>query len=274
MQPAHHAQWLAWRHGLVGLSMARRRVLRPTPPQPPTLLAHRYALAFDQITRRRVSAFARDYLDLSRRHDALSPLVRTGAELIAHYAMLFGGDFHRVLAVMVGDVAKFNLAEISQLWVRVLGLPYTDHPSIAGQLVDARQRNADLVTRMAREAMDRVRDTVEDLQGEHVETIARALMEDVDVSASRARLIARDQTLKLNGNLTQARHEAAGITRYEWVTSQDERVRPGHVELNGREFDWQHPPVVDPRSGRRAHPGGDYQCRCVANPVIDLDAIH
>jgi SPP1 gp7 family putative phage head morphogenesis protein len=53
-----------------------------------------------------------------------------------------------------------------------------------------------------------------------------------------------------------------------WSTSHDRRVRDSHKELNGRVFTWDNPPIVDPARGRRAHPGQDYGCRCVAVPVM------
>lgn len=88
------------------------------------------------------------------------------------------------------------------------------------------------------------------------------------VTRSRASLIARDQVGKFNGELTELRQKKAGIEEYDWDTSQDERVRPAHASLQGTRQRWDDPPVVDPRTGRRANPGGDYQCRCNAIPVI------
>lgn len=86
--------------------------------------------------------------------------------------------------------------------------------------------------------------------------------------ARNAELIARDQTAKLNSEITRKRHEALGITQYIWRTAKDDRVRPRHRELEGQVFSYDKPPVVDHRSGRRANPGEDYQCRCTAEPVI------
>lgn len=88
------------------------------------------------------------------------------------------------------------------------------------------------------------------------------------VSEARAELIAVDQTLKLNGDITRARHEALGIERYWWRTANDDRVRPRHAELEGGLFRYDRPPVVDPKNERRENPGGDYRCRCVADPFI------
>ena len=58
-----------------------------------------------------------------------------------------------------------------------------------------------------------------------------------------------------------------GFDRYVWTTRKDDRVRPDHARLEGRICSWNDPPVVDLRSGRRRHPGEDYNCRCTAAPL-------
>lgn len=93
-----------------------------------------------------------------------------------------------------------------------------------------------------------------------------------DVSKARARVIARDQTNKLNGQLTEARHNDLGIRQYRWRNSQDERVRgrpdgqypkarPSHWAREGKIYRWDKPP-------EGGHPGEAVQCRCWAEPVI------
>lgn len=58
-----------------------------------------------------------------------------------------------------------------------------------------------------------------------------------------------------------------GFQYYVWTTKKDSKVRPDHARLEGRICNWNDPPVVDLRSGRRRHPGEDYNCRCVAAPL-------
>ena len=38
---------------------------------------------------------------------------------------------------------------------------------------------------------------------------------------------------------------SAGVRRYVWVSSRDERVRDRHRELNGKTFSWKDAPEVD-----------------------------
>ena len=97
-------------------------------------------------------------------------------------------------------------------------------------------------------------------------TPARDLIRELrDLGAKndrRARFIARDQTAKLNAALNRERNQALGIEEYVWRTSLDERVRPSHEVKHNKTFRWDEPPRDT------GHPGEDFQCRCVARPII------
>jgi SPP1 gp7 family putative phage head morphogenesis protein len=83
-------------------------------------------------------------------------------------------------------------------------------------------------------------------------------------TTKRARLIARDQTSKLNSNLTMQRSKNLGVEEYVWRTAQDDRVRESHKKKNGKVYRWDDPPKDT------GHPGQDIQCRCVAQPIIKV----
>lgn len=101
---------------------------------------------------------------------------------------------------------------------------------------------------------------------------------------NKAKFLARDQVSKFNSSLTELRQTSIGVERYIWRTSRDERVRgnpsgkfpnavPSHFSLDGKEFYWSSnkPESVDgtARKPRGLNPGQDYQCRCIALPVLD-----
>jgi SPP1 gp7 family putative phage head morphogenesis protein len=131
------------------------------------------------------------------------------------------------------------------------------------------ERNT-LLIRLEERAQQEVRAIIEApiVEGVRVEEIAKQIEERMGVVRSRAELIARDQTLKVYGSIQEARQTDAGIVEYIWSTSQDERVRHRHSELEGTTQRWDSPPIVDKRTGRREHPGLDFQCRCSAIPVL------
>lgn len=92
--------------------------------------------------------------------------------------------------------------------------------------------------------------------------ILNMLTQRFGVADSRAKVIARDQTSKTIGALTEYRQRQARVKKFIWRTSEDERVRPEHVELDGKVFDWDNPPDI-------GIPGQPIQCRCVAIPYLE-----
>jgi len=77
----------------------------------------------------------------------------------------------------------------------------------------------------------------------------------------------RAAVLRLTGLINRLVQEALGIETYKWMTRGDGRVRMMHRALNNTVQRWDRPPIISP-DGRRGHPGDDYNCRCVAIPVV------
>lgn len=155
------------------------------------------------------------------------------------------------------------LGEANKKAMRAIGLPQASDHAMAAEIAKRRDENIQLVMKAGRSYADDVRSVFSDPDnvGLSVEDLKSQLLERGSVSESRAELIARDQTLKVNGAITEIRQTSAGVDSYVWSTSLDERVREEHAALEGQKFSWSDPPSV-------GHPGQDFQCRCVAVPVI------
>ncbi len=102
-------------------------------------------------------------------------------------------------------------------------------------------------------------------QGNKAGSMIAQIQKTGRTTAKRAKLIARDQSSKLNSALTQQRSQNLGSEEYVWRTSGDERVRDSHKSKNGKIFRWDDPPKDT------GHPGQDIQCRCVAQAIIGVD---
>lgn len=239
-----------------------------TPPGTPDQLVLEFTNKFSLVVQRRLGALIKELQTTKEfRGDAVSsPLLRIFGGLAIHYADLLSDDLLLLMQALFDQTAAFNLLELSKLWKGVVGIPYVDTPEVGKKIETLRKKNVSLVKSVTGNLLATMEKVLADNQGQTPQTMAKSLVAAVGVSQSKARFLARDQILKLNGQLTEDRHKAAGITQYEWVTSGDERVRPMHRALNGKRFSWDNPPLVG--KGRHEHPGGDYQCRCVANPVI------
>lgn len=129
-------------------------------------------------------------------------------------------------------------------------------------------RNAALITDIAQETVAKVATTTVQsvLSGAGAKALKRELRGIFEFSDSRAKLIAQDQTAKLNSDLNRFRQGQAGIDRYVWRTSRDERVRPRHRALDGRVYRWGE--ATGAEGG--APPGQPIRCRCVAQALVEF----
>ena len=130
-------------------------------------------------------------------------------------------------------------------------------------------------------------------------TLRQQIKEEFNVSDGRAKVLARDQTSKMNTSITAIRQVNLGIECYVWKTVQDERVvgTPGgvypykpknklhknHYKMQGLLCKWADPNVYSDDKGKtwkartaempHNHPGDDIMCRCRAAPFIDIEAL-
>ena len=96
-------------------------------------------------------------------------------------------------------------------------------------------------------------------EGRLAKDMAKEIRLVTDISKHRARLIARNASLQYSGSLTKHHQINAGIKKYRWQTSHDERVRVSHKKLDGKIFAWDSP---------GPHPRSEVNCRCDAVPVL------
>lgn len=275
------AELLAFRRRLTEAAAKRRR-----PPRvPPALLPKGPELAYTKALRE-LSAAMDDAIiaeltamELVPRADADGdvPNYRKVAPSAAKRAraavarVLKGKSFVARLEDLAGRVVAHSRGQWESQLKAAMGVNLVAaEPNLEPVVERFRDENVKLIRSLADEKVTRVRDILTDAgPGTRVEEIAKSLRDMGDVTRSRAELIARDQVLKLNAEVTQKRHEAAGITEFVWSTSRDERVRPDHKVLEGNRYRYDDPPIVDRRRGTRGLPGvGSIQCRCVAIPVI------
>ncbi len=94
---------------------------------------------------------------------------------------------------------------------------------------------------------------------------------------SRVHLIARTETAKASTALTQARCEELDLRWYEWLTSDDARVRDSHRKMNGVLVPWDHAPdpeaLVGEKSYGHYHAGQTFNCRCGQAPLLAFEDV-
>lgn len=168
------------------------------------------------------------------------------------------------IEAVAADVDGFATAQQAEIFRRIAAVDVFTTAPLRELYASFVVENVDLITSIADTFFEQIRAEVTSAvqTGRRSSELAKDIEGRYSVTQSRAKLIARDQISKLNGQITEQRQTSVGVTRYMWSASGDERVRDTHRANDGQVFEWKRPPAT-------GHPGQDYQCRCVAIPVFD-----
>jgi len=195
------------------------------------------------------------------------------------------------------NISIFNLRQWRKIVRHSLNIDiFNQEPWLSAHISAFVTENVSLIKKLQDQTTEDIREIITRgvKQGKRHETIAQEILNGTDLqkgvfrkTKTRAKLIARDQVNKLNGQLQQLRQTDIGITRYIWQTSRDERVRSSHRAMDTRSCVWHNSSVYigsdnkhHSRSGIggvESHPGQPIQCRCNASPdfssIKDLDLL-
>lgn len=167
------------------------------------------------------------------------------------------------------NVNSFVKSGLERNLERVLGVNILSTEPWLKDVIEAfSAQNVNLITSVKERYLGEVRTmTFQGVsQGLRAEEISSQIRERLGVAESRADLIARDQVSKLVSQTNMLQQRGLGVTKYEWSTSLDERVRQSHADLEGTTHEWNEPPTVD---GEPVHPGQAINCRCAAIPILE-----
>lgn len=110
-------------------------------------------------------------------------------------------------------------------------------------------------------------------------TIAKAMKaEFTKLTTSKVKLIARTQTAAASSIITEARAESIGLDWFEWLTSEDQRVRPSHEKMSSVLVSWHDLPSPEKLIGQKSTlgryaPGRCPNCRCTPAPLLTVDDV-
>lgn len=143
------------------------------------------------------------------------------------------------------------------------------------------QKNMDLwVTDFTKKEIKSLREDIKQsvFAGNRYEHAIKSIQKSYGVTENKAKFLARQETALAMTTYKYARYQEAGINEYKWksvVGTSTHPVRARHKELNdesakGKTFRFDDPPVTSAAGepARRNNPKQDYNCRCVAIPVV------
>lgn len=206
--------------------------------------------------------------------DEINRLIRITAE-----SLVRGANILKLRSLEIAEeIIRYNTNQFQKITNSVLGIDiFLDRPWLREQVELFANQNAQLIDSLTEDELNRVSGAMQRgfQQGDRFETIAVEIQQSFGITRRHARLIARDQTAKLNASLTKLQQQETGANTFIWLTSLDERVRPSHIVMQDKICRWDDPTVyLDEKTnkwvkrstigGTISNPGSDVLCRCVS----------
>lgn len=143
------------------------------------------------------------------------------------------------------------------------------------------QQNAQLISSIPSDVAQKLTHEVMRAQqmGSRPETIAKMMRERFpELTNSRIHLIARTETAKASTALTEARAEDLGLDWFVWNTSEDQRVRLAHRNMDKVLINWHDLPSPEKLIGLKSSlgkyaPGSSPNCRCYPAPLLAVEDV-
>ncbi len=175
------------------------------------------------------------------------------------------------MAEMAGRAAlatnRVNRAYYDRFYKILNVNPIVSEPWLGPTVKAFTETNVSLITKMTQTEFADVEEII--LRGAQSGSTVKSVQAEITATfpkeVNRAKLIAQDQIQKFNGNLNRNRQIDAGVKKYQWVTSGDERVRSSHRAINGNIYAWR----GSPRPPDGDDPGQAVRCRCRSRPIIE-----
>lgn len=158
-----------------------------------------------------------------------------------------------------------------------MGIEATSTTDIEDQLTKRYIENVNLsIKKASNDTVVRLRKKIAErgLDGTRAENFVQMIRKELKTTKKRAAFIAKQETALLVSKYKEENYKRVGIIRYMWDTSGNNRVRQDHNILDGQIFSWENPPISNQSEvakglpARRNNPGEDFNCFCVARPVI------
>lgn len=255
------------------------------------ILKDEISIPFNDLIQNNLTSWLEQY----NRRDAYPEDLQNGLNLIKNNLNgLFSGDQVRtMLTITALDVSDFNEKQFQKYMKFQIGFEYIQAEVWEQEVIAAwSQTNFELIKSLTEEQIKKLNTAVsEGVQfGKSAGEIKKEILKiNKNMEIARAKLLARDQVGKLNGQFTQRRQVDAGIDLYIWTTAGDERVRgkaggrypkaiPSHAVMDGKIGKWGDANIYSDdgiefkkRTEKmpKAIPGQEILCRCAAVPFFE-----
>lgn len=257
-----------------------------TPLNYPTAIMNRYQTQLQSLSHtmaidyeRRIEKLWYSFGTTGTQDASLASSVRILlSELNRKWTKIFTDRSRKLANGMVGQVSKYSEKSVNESLKKLSGGLTLKAPVMPASLQDAVKasitQNVSLIRNIQTQYAQRIESTVlSSIQtgGTGSQQVFEEVKKIDGMTQRRAKIIADDQTRKVNTAMNTARMQSAGVTKYRWIHSgRLEGARELHVDYDGKVFSYDDPPIIDERTGERGLPGQAINCACVQQPLLSF----
>ncbi len=190
---------------------------------------------------------------------------------------MFGRSAQVMAERMVNQADKASKSSLSNSLKDLAGMTVNTNISSADLKDTMKSRiseNVQLIKSIPSQYIDRIGGTVyrSITSGQGLADLMPQIKKYGEMTDTRAKTIALDQTRKAYQGINADRLNKIGVKQFEWVHSGGSRFpRPDHQEMNGNIYSFDDLPIIDQRTGERGIPGQAPNCRCIMRPILKFD---
>lgn len=108
--------------------------------------------------------------------------------------------------------------------------------------------------------------------GGNIQLLQKTLSKYEGITERRVKNIADDQTRKAYNSINAQRMMDVGVKKFMWIHSGGgQKPRQEHIELNGKIFSFDDPPIIDSKTGERGLPSVLVNCACTLKPIFEFE---
>lgn len=194
------------------------------------------------------------------------------------WAQLFASNATRMTERMIDTASMASKRDLGESLKKISGgitIPVPEMPAaLQEQVTAATAENVGLIKSVQQQLHERISQLVlrsVATGGKGAAEIFEEIRHYEGLSEKRAKLIAIDQTRKIQTVMNVERAKAVGMKRFEWLHSGGSaHPRKLHQSYDGRIFEYDNPPIIDDRTNERGYPGQAINCKCTMVPVLEL----
>ncbi len=264
------------------------KVLRGTALNPSVSNAARYQARLDKLIKRMTAEVERELKSLfktepAKQYFAQDASISSQARILTNALMekfndIFAGVSKPIAESVTEEADKASSVAMGISLKELSGGLTISTKSISPEMVEilnaSTTENVALIKSISQKYLNGVQQAVmrSITTGGGLQDLVPYLQKSKEITYRRANMIAHDQTRKAFNALNKGRMNKLGIKEFEWLHSGgSNEPRRLHIELSGKIFSLDDPPIIQENPEERGLPGQLVNCRCRMLPVIKFN---